>query len=115
MSRGDYLIATNLTGVGPADPDSDFFENYTCGSQRNYTFYCSKEAEALMVKESQEPNKKKRMELVHELDRLLQNDGAKPILGHIVDYMMYWPYVKGLVPHNNIFNYGRMQDVWLDK
>jgi len=29
--------------------------------------------------------------------------------------MMYWPYVKGLVPHNNIFNYGRMQDVWMDK
>ncbi len=115
MSRGDYLIATNLTGVGPADPDADFFENYTCSSQRNYTFYCNKEAEEMMVKQASEPDQKKRMAMVHELDRRLQTEAARPILGHIVDYMMYWPYVKGLVPHNNIFNYGRMQDVWLDK
>ena len=115
LTRGDYLMATNLTGVGPADPDADFFENYTCGSQRNYTFYCNKEVEDLMIKQSQEPNVKKRLDLVHEVDRRLQNEGARPILGHIIDYYMYWPYVKGLVPHNNVYNYGRMQDVWLDK
>jgi peptide/nickel transport system substrate-binding protein len=115
LTRGDYLIATNLTGVAPADPDSDFFENYTCGSQRNYTFYCNKEVEALFTQESEELNKKKRMELVHRIDTRLQFEVARPILGHIIDYMMYWPYVKGLVPHNGIYNYGRMQDVWLDK
>jgi hypothetical protein len=26
-----------------------------------------------------------------------------------------WPYVKGLVPHDNIYNFGRMADVWRDK
>jgi peptide/nickel transport system substrate-binding protein len=115
LTRGDYLIATNLTGVAPADPDADFFENYTCGSQRNYTFYCSKEIESLMIQESQEANPKKRLTLVRAIDSRLQTEGAKPILGHIMDYMMYWPYVKGITPHNNIYNYGRMQDVWLDK
>jgi len=24
-------------------------------------------------------------------------------------------YVKNLVPHNALYNYGRMQEVWLDK
>jgi len=115
LTRGDYLIATNLTGVAPDDPDADFFENYTCSSQRDYTFYCNPEVEALILKQSQEGNTKQRLDLVHEIDRRLQYEGAKPILGHIMDYMMYWPYVKGLVPHNNIYNYGRMQDVWLDK
>jgi hypothetical protein len=26
-----------------------------------------------------------------------------------------WPYVKNLVPHQSAYNYGRMQEVWLDK
>ena len=26
-----------------------------------------------------------------------------------------WPYVKNLVPHNSLYTYGRMQEVWLDK
>ena len=108
-------VRGRLTGVAPADPDADFFENYTCGSQRNYQFYCNKDLEAQMAKESAEPNKKKRLEMVHQIDRELQEVGAKPILGHIIDYMMYWPYVKGLVVHNGIYNYGRMQDVWLDR
>jgi hypothetical protein len=68
-----------------------------------------------MIQESQEANPKKRLTLVRAIDSRLQTEGAKPILGHIMDYMMYWPYVKGITPHNNIYNYGRMQDVWLDK
>jgi peptide/nickel transport system substrate-binding protein len=115
MSRGDYLFATNLTGVGPADPDADYFENYTCASQRNYMFYCNKELEAQMLKQSEETDKHKRMEMVRAIDRQLQTEAAKPILGHLNDYFMHWPYVKGLVPHNNIYNFGRMQEVWLDK
>lgn len=31
------------------------------------------------------------------------------------EYFAQWPYVKNLVPHNALYNYGRMQDVWLDK
>jgi hypothetical protein len=26
-----------------------------------------------------------------------------------------WPHVKNLVPHDNIYNFGRMADVWRDK
>jgi hypothetical protein len=31
------------------------------------------------------------------------------------EYFAHWPYVKNLVAHNSLYNYGRMQDVWLDK
>jgi hypothetical protein len=26
-----------------------------------------------------------------------------------------WPHVKNLVAHDNIYNFGRMADVWRDK
>jgi hypothetical protein len=26
-----------------------------------------------------------------------------------------WPHVKNLVPHHSLYNYGRMQEVWLDR
>jgi hypothetical protein len=52
---------------------------------------------------------------VRAIDRRLQADAARTILRQIVDYAMYWPSVKGYVPHHSIFNYGRIQDVWLDK
>jgi hypothetical protein len=31
------------------------------------------------------------------------------------EYYLMWPYVKNLVPHQSEYNYGRMQEVWLDK
>jgi len=40
---------------------------------------------------------------------------ARPMLGWRKKYFTQWPYVKNLVPHNALYNYGRMQDVWLDK
>jgi hypothetical protein len=52
---------------------------------------------------------------VRAIDRRLQTDAARTIHRQIVDYAMYWLYVKGYVPHHSIFNYGRMPDVWLDK
>ena len=32
-----------------------------------------------------------------------------------LDYVSHWPYVHNWIPHNDIYNYGRMQDVWRDK
>jgi ABC-type transport system substrate-binding protein len=45
----------------------------------------------------------------------LEADVARPMLGWRKEYFTQWPYVKNLVPHNALYNYGRMQDVWLDK
>src|SRR4026208_566662 len=43
MTRLEYQVALNLTGVGIDDPDAQLFENYRCGSQRNFSGYCSEE------------------------------------------------------------------------
>ena len=45
----------------------------------------------------------------------LEADVARPMLGWRNEYFTRWPYVKNLVPHNSLYNYGRMQEVWLDK
>jgi len=116
MSRLDYQVALNLTGIGIDDPDANFFENYRCGSQRNFSGYCSEEIDRLMVEQSQTLDRARRLKLVHEIDRRLQQDGARPILGWGKQYALHWPHVKNWVQHDNsIYNQSRMQEVWLDK
>ena len=36
VTRGDYSVGMNLTGIGVDDPDVNLGENYTCHSERNY-------------------------------------------------------------------------------
>src|SRR5205085_2099162 len=43
VARKDYQIGQNNTGSGVDDPDQQFYENYACGSERNYTGYCNPE------------------------------------------------------------------------
>src|SRR6059058_5686 len=60
-TRGDYQIGANLTGIGPDDPDANFYENYACGSPRNYSQYCSEEVMKLIDAQSQELDPTKRL------------------------------------------------------
>jgi peptide/nickel transport system substrate-binding protein len=116
MTRLEYQVALNLTGVGIDDPDANFFENYRCGSQRNFSGYCAEEIDRLMVEQSQTLDRAKRLRLVHEIDRKLQADGARPILGWGKQYAVHWPHVKNWAVHeNSIYNVSRRQDVWLDR
>ena len=43
VARKDYALGLNLTGNAVDDPDQSFYENYSCGSERNYTNYCNKD------------------------------------------------------------------------
>jgi peptide/nickel transport system substrate-binding protein len=115
MERGDYELGANMSGSAAEDPDVHFYEHFGCGSPRNYSFYCNPEVQAVMDQQSQERDPKKRLALVHEVDRRLQTDVARAMLGQALDYVMYAPQVKGYVPHNSIYTYGRMQNVWLDR
>lgn len=115
MARRDYQVAFNQTGTGAEDPDANLFENYTCGSNRNYSDYCNPEVDAMIARQSQELDRVKRRALVREIDTRLQLEAARPILAQRINYFMHWPYVKNLVAKNSIFNFSRMQDVWLDK
>ena len=114
-TRGEYQIGANLTGLGVDDPDGNFYENYACGSPRNYSQYCSEALMKMVDRQSQELDPKKRLEQVAAVQKKIEEDASRPMLDWRVDYFTYWPYVHGLVPHHNIYNFGRMQDVWRDK
>jgi peptide/nickel transport system substrate-binding protein len=114
--RKDYKIGLNLTGVGVDDPDAQFYENYACGSDRNYTGYCNPEIDKLFDRQSMERDQEKRRRLVWDIDKKLQEDGARPILFHNRFATCRQPQLKGLtIMVNSLFNGWRMEDVWLDR
>jgi peptide/nickel transport system substrate-binding protein len=115
VTRKDYTVAMNNTGSGVDDPDQQFFENYACGSLRNYSGYCNPELDKKFVEQSQMTDQEARKKLVWEIDKRLQEDGARPIIFHAVNATCMQPKVKGLtIMVNSIFNGWRMEDVWLD-
>jgi peptide/nickel transport system substrate-binding protein len=115
VARKDYSVGLNLTGNGIDDPDQDFYENFACGSQRNYTHYCNKDVEALFDKQSSETDLSKRKKLVWEIDKKLQEDVARPVLYHARTGLCMKPEVKNLTVMNGAYNGYRYEDVWLDR
>jgi peptide/nickel transport system substrate-binding protein len=114
--RKDYKVGLNLTGAGVDDPDAQFYENYACGSDRNYTGYCNPELDKLVDRQSVESDQEKRRRLVWEIDKKLQEDGARPILFHNRFATCWQPQLKGLtIMVNSLFNGWRMEDMWLDR
>jgi peptide/nickel transport system substrate-binding protein len=116
VARHDYTVALNATGSGVDDPDQQFYENYKCGSQRNYSGYCNPTLDKEFDQQSMMTDQKKRKELVWEIDKKLQEDGARPIITHNRVATCWQPQVKGLtIMVNSIYNGWRFEDVWLDK
>src|SRR5205814_2591501 len=71
-TRGDYQIGANLTGLGTEDPDANFYENYACGSPRNYSQYCNETVMKMIDQQSQELNPQKRLEMLAALQKKLE-------------------------------------------
>jgi peptide/nickel transport system substrate-binding protein len=116
LARKDYQIGLNNTGSGVDDPDQQFFENYGCGSERNYTGYCNAELEKQFVAQSEAADREKRRHLVWDIDQQLQEDGARPIIYHTRAATCMQPQLKGLtIMVNSQYNGWRMEDVWLDR
>jgi len=116
VMRKDYTVGLNLTGSFVDDPDDNFYRNYTCGAEMNYSGYCSPDVDKLIDQQSVESNRQNRQKLVWEIERKLAEDGARPIIYYGRGATCWQPRVKGLtVMVNSIFNGWRMEDVWLDK
>ncbi len=114
--KKDYTVALNLSGAAVDDPDQNLFENYACGSLRNYNNYCSPEMTRLFEAQSRETDFKKRQQMVWDIDRKLQEDIARPIIFHNMAAGCWQPHVKGVtLMVNSIYNGWRFEDVWLDK
>ena len=116
VMRKDFIVGLNLGENGLDDPDQTFYENFACGAERNYTGYCNPELEKEFDQQSMEADPEKRKRLVWDIDRKLQEDGARPMIYHNRAATCWYPQVKGLtLMVNSIYNGSRMEDVWLDK
>src|SRR6266404_161798 len=116
VTRKDYSVALNGTGSSVDDPDQQFYENYACGADRNYSGYCNPELDKKFEEQSMMTDQNKRKTLVWEIDRKLQEDGARPIISHNLGATCWQPQVKGLTMMvNSMYNGWRFEDVWLNR
>jgi peptide/nickel transport system substrate-binding protein len=70
----------------------------------------------LFEAQSQELDQKKRLKMVWEIDRKLQEDIARPIIANGRAAGCWQPHVKGVTIHvNSIYNGWRFEDIWLDR
>src|SRR5215204_4349033 len=63
VMRKDYTLAFTVSETGLDDPDQMFYENYVCGSERNYTGYCNPEVDKLANEQSVETDFEKRRQI----------------------------------------------------
>ena len=116
LSRKEYTIGLNVTGVSVDDPDGNLVENYSCSSERNYTQYCNADVDKLLAAQSRELDKEKRRKIVWDIERILVEDAARPVVLHSAAGNCWQPYVKNFKPHDNSqYNNLRFEEVWLDK
>jgi peptide/nickel transport system substrate-binding protein len=116
VMRKDYKVAVSVSENGLDDPDQQFYENYVCGADRNYTGYCNAQVDALVDRQSMESDPEQRRRLVWQIERQLAEDGARPVLFFPRSGTCWYPHVKGFtVMVNSNYNGWRMEDVWLDK
>ena len=116
VMRKDYTVGVTVGENGLDDPDQQFYENYACGSERNYTGYCNPELQKLFDRQSAEADQQKRKPLVWDIDKKLQEDVARPIIFHNRGGTCWQPQLKGLtLMVNSIYNGYRFEDIWLDK
>jgi peptide/nickel transport system substrate-binding protein len=115
-ARQDYWVALNLTGSSVDDPDATLVESYACDSEYNYTRYCNAEVAKLLEAQSAERDVAKRREIVWEIERILNEGVARPVILHGRTAQCRQPYVKGHVrAANSIYSNWRHEQVWLDK
>jgi peptide/nickel transport system substrate-binding protein len=116
VMRKDYTLGFTVTETGLDDPDQMFYENYSCGSERNYTGYCNPEVDRLIDQQSVETNAEKRRQMVWQIEKYLAEDGGRPIIFHPRSATCSYPQVKGItVGVNSPYNLWRMEDAWLDR
>src|SRR5919109_439927 len=80
VMRKDYAVGLTVSENGLDDPDQQFYENFVCGAERNYSGYCSPEVDALVDRQSMEADPEKRKKIVWEIERKLAADVARPII-----------------------------------
>lgn len=116
LARKDYAVGMNVTGNALDDPDQAFYENFGCGSERNYSNYCDPGMQALFDKQSAETNMDARRKLVWDIDKRLQDDVARPVILYQRGGTCWRKTVHGYTPMVNTAQNGyRFEDLWIER
>jgi peptide/nickel transport system substrate-binding protein len=116
LTKKDYTVALNTSGVGIDDPDAVLKGAYACNSEANYTKYCTPQVDSLLDRQSQEADIDKRKAIVWEIERVLAEDVARPIIYHNRSSTCWHAHLKGYMhQENSIYNNWRFEQVWLDR
>jgi peptide/nickel transport system substrate-binding protein len=117
VTRRDYMVGLENTGSAVVDdPDQQLYESYACDSDRNFTGYCDRQLEDQFHRQSRETDQAERRQLVWDIDKRLQEEGARPVIFHTRGATCWHPQVKGLTTMvNSMVNGWRMEDAWLDR
>ena len=116
VTRKDYVIGMNNTGSGVDDPDQQFYENYACGSPRNYSGYCNPELDKKFVEQSMMRRPGEAQEAgLGDRQAAAGGRGAADHLPHRRG-TCWQPEVKGADDHGQQhLQRLAFEDVWLDK
>jgi ABC-type transport system substrate-binding protein len=83
--------------------------------ERNYGGYCNPQLDELIDRQSREPDRDKRRQLVWEIERRLAEDNVRPVIFYARQATCRQPRVKGLtLMVNSIYNGSRFDDLWLE-
>src|SRR6266478_1699254 len=115
VMRKDFSVGMVVSENGLDDPDQQFYENYVCGADRNYAGYCNPQLDELIDRQSMEPDREKRRQMVWEIERRLAEDNVRPVIFYARQASCWQPRVKGMtLMVNSIYNGSRFEDLWLD-
>jgi peptide/nickel transport system substrate-binding protein len=109
----DFAAFTSPSSVYVDEPDL-YYGRLVCGFPQNYGKYCNAEFDRLFKQQSQTFDLKKRVEITHQMERILLNDIPddrgyywKSTMGYW-NRLQNWPQIRG----TTVYNFGKFEKVW---
>ena len=113
LSKRDFELMGGSYSTAVDDPDAIFGQNYLCSAGRNYSGMCVEEVEKLFLQQSQIPDPKARLQVVHQLQRVALQNVMKAVMGFRVTWYLYSGALRNYRPHYSRYLAESREQVWL--
>ncbi|MBI3454864.1 MAG: ABC transporter substrate-binding protein [Candidatus Rokubacteria bacterium] len=112
---GDYQLITMDNVAGAPDPGLFYADFFVCGASSNDARYCNPKFDELFKSQLSELTEAKRVQIVHDMERILLTDLPAVQVRWVAEGMAWWPWVKNWYDvdpayYNNV----TLEEVWLD-
>jgi peptide/nickel transport system substrate-binding protein len=112
---GDYQLITMDNVAGTLDPSLFYADFFLCGASANEARYCNPQFDTLFKQQLSELNEDKRVQIIHDMERLLLTELPAVQVRWVAEGMAWWPWVKNWEDvdpayYNNV----TLEEVWLD-